>query len=221
GIHTGYGSAGRFESWEDIWSYPVYTGRDVILGDYKYEDWNGDGEINSNDAHPIRFNQYPWVNFSMMFNAGWRGFDLDLLLQGATMTSLVYGEQLREPLWGSGESSAMSQFLDRWHPQDPKADPYAPATAWTSGHFAYTGSLPDVNSEFNVEDGTYLRLKSIELGYTLPKNIGIKNLRIFANAYNLLTFTKVRYVDPEHPNDTYGYLYPLNKTYSMGLNLTF
>ena len=119
----------------------------------------------------------------------------------------------------------MEQFMDRWHPADPNADPYDPATEWVAGHYAYTGTLPDVNSTFNAEDGAYLRLKSIELGYTLPsailQRIGITNLRVYANTYNLFTITKVNYVDPEHPDDTYGYLYPLNKSITAGVNINF
>ncbi len=225
GVHWGLQGQGQFESWEQIWSHPTYTGRGTLIGDYIYEDWNGDGEINGNDVHPIRYNQDPWMNFSLIFDASYKDFDLNFLLQGSAMSSLVYGEQLRQPLWGSGNSSAMEQFMDRWHPADPNADPYDPATAWISGHYAYTGSLPDVNSTFNVENSAYLRLKSVELGYTLPapwvSRVGIKNLRFYVNAYNLLTFTKVDYVDPEHPDDTYGYLYPLNKTVSVGLNVKF
>ncbi|GHS92082.1 hypothetical protein FACS1894174_00390 [Bacteroidia bacterium] len=163
----------------------------------------------------------PWLNYSLIAGAQYKGFDLDMLWQGSGMGSVIYGEQLREPLWGSGEASAMEQFMNRWHTTDPKVNPYDPSLIWIPGHFANTGTLPDANSEFNCEDITYLRLKSIELGYTLPEIKGIKNLRLFVNAYNLLTFTKVKYVDPEHPNDTYGYLYPLNKTFSVGLNLRF
>jgi hypothetical protein len=85
--------------------------------------------------------------------------------------------------------------------------------------------LPDANSSFNVENGAYLRLKSIELGYSLPtgilKKTGLHNFRLYVNAYNLFTITKVKFVDPEHPNDLYGYLYPLNKTVSVGLNIKF
>ncbi|MBN8857313.1 MAG: TonB-dependent receptor, partial [Sphingobacteriales bacterium] len=85
--------------------------------------------------------------------------------------------------------------------------------------------VPDASSSYNSVNGAYLRLKTIELGYTLPekwtKKAGIKNTRFYVNAYNLLTATKVKYIDPEHPNDTYGYLYPLNKTVSVGLNVTF
>ncbi len=225
GVQSGLQGDGQYQSWEEILSSPTYIGRGTIIGDYKYEDWNGDGEINGNDNHPTRFNQYPWMNYSMILDASYKGFDLNLLIQGSAMSSLVYGEQLRQPMWGSGESGAMVQFLDRWHPVDPKADPYDPQTIWQSGHYAYTGTLPDENSTFNVENSAYLRLKSVELGYTIPSpwitRAGIKNLRVYVNAYNVFTITKVDYVDPEHPNDTYGYLYPLNKTYSIGLNIKF
>jgi len=221
GVHRGYKGMGQFQSWEQIWSHPVYIGRGTLPGDYYYEDWNGDGEINGNDSYPIRFNQDPWMSYSLTLGAAYKNFDLDLMFFGATMASLIYGEQLREPLWGHGESSAMAQFMDRWHPEDPKADPYDPAIKWIPGHFAYTGTLPDVNSSFNAEDGTYLRLRSIELGYTLPKFKGINEVRIFCNALNLFTLAKIKYVDPEHPDDTYGYLYPMNKSFSLGLNIRF
>jgi TonB-linked SusC/RagA family outer membrane protein len=225
GVHNGLDDDGQFQSWEDIWNSPYYIGRGTLPGDYRYEDWNGDGEINGNDVHPIHYNQFPWMNFSLIFDASYKGFDLNFLLQGSSMSSTIYGEQLRIPLWGNGESGAMEQFMDRWHPEDPKADPYDPATRWLPGHYAYTGTLPDENSSFNVENGAYLRLKSVELGYSIPsswsKKIKIRGFRIYANAYNLLTFTKVRYVDPEHPLDNFGYLYPLNKTVSVGLNIKF
>lgn len=225
GVHNGLDGDGQFQSWDEIWNSPYYIGRGTLPGDYKYEDWNGDGEINGNDVHPIRYNQFPWMNFSFIFDASYKGFDLNFLLQGSAMSSLVYGEQLRIPLWGNGESGAMDQFMDRWHPEDPKADPYDPATRWIPGHYAYTGTLPDENSSFNVENGAYLRLKSVELGYSIPARwntkIKIKSFRIYANAYNLVTFSKVRYVDPEHPLDNFGYLYPLNKTVSLGLNIKF
>ena len=223
GVHRGLAGDGQFTSWEDIYNSSFYIGRGTVIGDYKFEDWNGDGEINGNDEHPIHYNQFPWMNFSFIFDATYRGFDINFLLQGSAMGSITYGEQLRIPLWGSGESGAMEQFMDRWHPADPKADPYSPSTEWVPGRFAYTGLTPPETSSFNVENGAYLRLKSIELGYTIPtkilSRISLKNFRLFVNAYNLVTFTKVKFVDPEHPLDNFGYLYPLNKTVSVGLNI--
>ncbi len=74
-----------------------------------------------------------------------------------------------------------------------------------------------------ISNSRYLRLKSIEIGYTLPriKALSTMNLRIFANAYNLFTITGVKFVDPEHPDDDLGRMYPLNKTYTVGMSLSF
>lgn len=224
-VWWGYTGNGRYESWNDIYNSPVYTGRGTLPGDFRYEDWNGDGEINGLDSHPFQLSSTPWINYGLSANFSYKGIDLFLLFQGSALSTVQYVEQLYMPLWGNSESGAMVQFMDRWHPKDPNADPYDPKTEWVPGHYGYTGTLADVNSSYNSVNGAYLRLKSIELGYTLPekwtKRVGIKNSRFYVNGYNLLTATKVRYIDPEHPNDTYGYLYPLNKTVSVGLNVTF
>lgn len=216
---------GRYESWEDIYNSPVYISRGTLPGDYRYEDWNGDGEINWLDEHPFQMSSTPWINYGITTNISYKGLDVLLLFQGAALSTVQYVEQLQQPLWGSGEAGAMKQFMDRWHPADPNADPYDPATEWVPGYYAYTGTLANANSSYNSVDGAYFRLKSVEIGYTLPlrwtEKAGIKNTRFYVNGYNLLTATKVRYIDPEHPNDNYGYLYPLNKTVSVGLNLTF
>src|SRR5690606_639896 len=108
--------------------------------------------------------------------------------------------------------------LDRWHTVDPLADPWDPETEWVKGYYGFTGNYPRSNSEFNRVSTDYLRLKSIEVGYTLPK-LGASsfNVRVFANAYNMITWTGVRFVDPEHPDSYLGRLYPLNKTYTVGV----
>ena len=106
--------------------------------------------------------------------------------------------------------------------ENPTADPYDPATEWVSGYYAYTGRYPKGNSSFNRVSTDYLRLKSIELGYTFPKSITRQtSLRLYFNAYNLLTFTKVKFVDPEHPDDELGRMYPLNKTFTFGLTFSY
>ncbi len=222
GMQWGYTSAGRFQNWNDIWNYPLYKDRDVLPGDYKYEDWNGDGEINSLDEHPFAFDQTPWMNYSLNFSCSWRNLDLNLLFQGSALGSMKYQEPLYR-IWGQDGGGALEQFLDRWHPIDPSADPYDPATKWESGYYAYTGRYADENSEFNRVSTAYLRLKSIEIGYTLPRisKLSHVSMRIYANAYNVFTITGVKFVDPEHPDDDLGRLYPLNKTYTLGLSLSF
>jgi TonB-linked SusC/RagA family outer membrane protein len=222
GVQFGYTGAGRFTSWKDIWYYPLYKERSVLPGDYKYEDWNGDGEISSLDQHPFAFDQTPWLNYSLNIDVAYKNFDLNILLQGSALGSMQYQEPLYA-IWGNFGGGTLVQYLDRWHPIDPLADPYHPATEWASGYYGYTGHYPAENSDFNRVSTAYLRLKSMELGYTLPKIKALPdvNLRVFVNAYNLLTFTGVKFVDPEHPDSDNSRLYPLNKTYSVGLTLSF
>jgi TonB-linked SusC/RagA family outer membrane protein len=222
GVQFGHESAGRFTNWKDIWYYPVYHEPDVLPGDYKYVDWNGDGEINGQDEHPFAYDQTPWLNYSLGLDFNYKNVDLNLLFQGSALGSMQYREPLYS-IWGSNGGGTLTQYLDRWHPVDPDAELYNPATEWVEGYYGYTGRYPRENSEFNRVSTDYLRLKSLEIGYTLPKlkALSAMNLRIFANAYNLFTFTKVKFVDPEHPDDELGRLYPLNKTYSLGLSLKF
>lgn len=222
GAQFGYTSAGRYNSWEDIWAYKMFKERDILPGDYKYEDWNGDGEINSLDEHPFAFDQTPWLNFSLNVGMEYKNFDFSMLLQGSALGSMEYKEPLYA-IWGTNGGGTLTQYLDRWHPVDPTADPYSPSTKWISGYYAYTGRYPKSNSAFNRVSTAYLRLKSIEIGYTLPRITIMSNvsLRIYANAYNLVTFTGVKFVDPEHPDDDLGRMYPLNKTYTLGMCLSF
>ncbi|MDL2247170.1 TonB-dependent receptor [Bacteroides sp. OttesenSCG-928-J23] len=222
GVQFGYESAGRYTSWKDIREYQIYKDRDILPGDYKYVDWNGDGEISGLDEHPFAFDQTPWLNYSVSIDLNYKNFDLAVLFQGSALGSMEYKEPLYS-IWGSKGGGALTQYLDRWHPIDATADPYANSTQWVSGYYGYTGHYPRANSEFNRVSTAYLRLKSIELGYTLPRIKGMKdmNLRVFANSYNLFTITAVKFVDPEHPDEELGRLYPLNKTFTVGLSLSF
>ncbi len=222
GVQFGYESDGRFQNWKDIWYYPIYHERDVLPGDYKYKDWNGDGEINGADEHPFAYDQTPYLNYSLSFDGSYKNFDLSILFQGSALGSMEYKEPLYR-IWGSNGGGTLLQYWDRWHPVDPLADPYNTSTEWASGYYGYTGHYPKGNSEFNRVSTAYVRLKSIELGYTLPKikALAAMNLRVFANAYNLFTITGVKFVDPEHPDDDLGRMYPLNRTYTVGLSLSF
>lgn len=222
GQQFGYVSDGRFMDWNDIRTYPIYTERDQLPGDYKYLDWNGDGEISGLDEHPFAFDQTPWMNYSMNIQANYKNFDLAMLFQGSALGSMQYQEPLYS-IWGSNGGGTLTQFLDRWHPLDPTADPYDPSIEWVQGHYGYTGRYPRANSEFNRVSTAYLRLKSLELGYTLPAFARYPNmrLRVFANTYNVFTITAVKFVDPEHPDSDLGRMYPLNKTYTMGVSLNF
>lgn len=237
-IWFGYGYEGQFQNYDEIANADFFTGRGTLPGDYIYEDWNGDGVIDGMDVHPIATSinpnstevggagarrNIPLMTFGTTFNFDYKGFDLNLLLQGGALSYVSYGEQLIIPLAFDG--NALDIFLDRWRPEDPTADPYNPATKWLSGYHAYTGTVINEQSRRAIQNGAYLRLKSVELGYSLPKpiinKVGVSDLRFFANGYNLLTITGVKGVDPEHPAEIYGYLYPLSQTFNFGVSLTF
>lgn len=222
GVQFGYEGNGRYHNWDEIWNETLYHEKDLLPGDYKYLDWNGDGEINSQDEHPYAFDQTPWMNYSLSIDCAYKGFDFSMLWQGSALGSMSYEEPLYS-IWGQNGGGALEQYWDRWHPADENADPYDPNTKWVKGYYAYTGHYPSANSTFNRVSTAYLRLKQIELGYTLPKwkVFSSLNLRVYANAYNLFTITGVKFVDPEHPSDDLGRLYPLNRTYTFGVQVSF
>jgi len=230
GIQWGLGGNGQYTSYNQILNSPVFVNRGTVVGDYNYQDWNGDGQIDGNDNHPIAYGSNPnggtvtpQITYGLSLGGSYKSFDFNLLFQGAAKIDISYIEQLNIPLWGGG--SALTQFLNDWHPANPTADPYNPNTVWVPGNFAYTGTTAGTNSAFNFHSAAYVRLKSAEIGYTLPQSflshIGIRGFRVFANGYNLVTWTKLKYVDPEHPTGLYGYLYPLDKLFNVGLNVKF
>lgn len=222
GVQFGYEGNGRYQNWDEIWNETLYHEKGLLPGDYKYLDWNGDGEINSQDEHPYAFDQTPWMNYSLSIDCAYKGFDFSMLWQGSALGSMSYEEPLYS-IWGQNGGGALEQYWDRWHPADENADPYDPNIEWVKGYYAYTGHYPSANSTFNRVSTAYLRLKQIELGYTLPKwkVFPSLNLRVYANAYNLFTITGVKFVDPEHPSDDLGRLYPLNRTYTFGVQVSF
>jgi len=227
-IWWGYGKDGQFTSMQHMWSSPVQDGRGNSIGrpgDYKYEDWNEDGVIDENDIKPIANTGYPLFNYGLTLTAAYKNFDLNLLFQGAAGMSVQYNDALKFPLqWDRG---GLAMFMDRWHLEDPSADPKDPNSKWIPGHFPSTTTYAQSNnydreSEFTVQNASYLRMKSVELGYTLPtsllKYLGVSKTRVYLNGYNLLTFTKLKHTDPE---DKGGLQYPFSVTYNVGINLTF
>lgn len=229
-IWWGLDYAGQFTNYDQIYHHGTLTGSGTLPGDYYYEDWNGDGIINGNDYHPIATYNMPLVNYGFSLGGSWRGLDLSLNFQGAANVYVRYTEVLAAPLQFDG--GALTQFLDRWHPIDPNADLFNPGTQWIQGAYPTTGS-PQADGTKAIQNASYLRLKTAELGYNLPKGwlqkIGVKDCRIYISGYNLLTFTGLEHTDPEHPGSEGGsstggidvYKYPLNRTYNVGASIRF
>ena len=155
-VWWGYEGAGRMQNWDEIYYNPVYIGRGSVPGDYEYLDWNNDGWISDLDVHPLATNGHlPLVNYGVTISAQWKTFDLTMLWQGAGKKYVLAREFLYQPLWSN--TNAISDFMDRWHPADPSADPYDPATQWVSGEHAITGSTPNATSDFNIQKARYTR----------------------------------------------------------------
>ena len=226
--------SGQFTTYNQIYNYGVNTGggnNNVVPGDYYYQDWNNDGVIDSKDNHPIATSDIPLVNFGLNLGVNYKGFDLNMLLQGAAGVYVQYSEQYASPLMYG--RSALTRFLDSWHTVNPSDNVFDPNTQWVPGFYPAMGS-PDAQGTKAIQNGSYVRIKSLELGYTIPvlalKKIGIKKLRVYVNSYNLATFTGLKNYDPEHPGEKPGagfdqalggYKYPMDRTFNLGANISF
>jgi TonB-linked SusC/RagA family outer membrane protein len=238
---------GQYQSFDEIWaSGLIYDNSNaqgntrMLPGDLIEGDWNGDGIIDGNDVHPIRIGtpRKPLITYGFSLGAEYKGIDLNLVFAGTAMSRVrfagyrnYYEGPFGENAGTGGAGNGWTVFLDRWH----RADETNPSNdqEWIAGKYPSTnvnnnrGFVRAYNSDFWVQNSSFLRLKSLELGYTIPKNIstkvGISRARIFVNAYNLFTITKMTIADPEYQN-TDGddpMMYPLAQTYNVGLNLSF
>ena len=219
-----YDYSGQFSSMEEIYSSPVleglYTKYSYLPGDLKYVDYNEDGIIDEWDKQPIRRGNMPVVNYGLTVSLGWRGFDLSATFQGAACFN---ARMESRPLQFGG---SWDIFMDRWH----KADPFDPEGEWIPGRYPSTRLQDPQNygqqSTFFYSDCSYLRLKNLEIGYSLPRKcldfLGIQDLRIYGNGFNLVTWCSkdLKYIDPENPGGSIE-RYPIMKNFNFGVNVTF
>nr|WP_197486701.1 TonB-dependent receptor [Mucilaginibacter sp. L294] len=234
--YFGYNVIGQFQSYDEIRNSPITDGngnRSVLPGDLKYEDLNHDGIIDDNDVQVIgKNNNTPRMTYGFSIAAQWRGLDFNALFQGGSQFSVSYLNTIAfdGPLaWGR---NGLDVFMDRWH----QADGFDPNSAWIPGKYPSTRTKSGLTrpdgwnyrpSNFWLQDASYLRLKSVEIGYTLPASIVgktgiVKSLRVYVNGFNLATWSGLSsLIDPEHTNAGFGNTYPIMKNYNFGVNLTF
>ncbi|QTD37636.1 TonB-dependent receptor [Polaribacter batillariae] len=231
-VRWGHEVIGRYQNQEEIDNAPIHRGvssNAVILpGDLKYEDYNGDGFIDEQDQKPIGRGAYPELIFGANFNAEWRGFDFSMFWQGAARSEFNLGifdyTAFSE---GNLDVNTWEYFSDRWR----KADYTDPNSAWIPGEQPairdfQTESINNLPSTFRNQDGKYIRLKNIELGYSIPKyvakNLNITSLRLYVNATNALTFSENKFIDPEQREGGFNLGgYPQIRSFNLGLNLKF
>ena len=185
-------------------------------GDFKWADLNGDGKIDANDRTFIGDPTPTW-SFGFTINAAWKGLDLVLFCQGVAGNDVFNGlRRLDMP-----SANWTTDALGRWHGINTSSDYPRLVLGDPNKNF----SNP---STFFLTDGSYLRVKTIQLGYTLPKDLikkfGMQSLRIYISTNNPLTFTKYKGYDPEIGGSSFGIdrgVYPQAKSFMAGLSVTF
>ncbi len=243
GREWGYQYDGQYTNITEYQTAPLLGGASgnskCLPGSYKIIDANGDGVINGNDQLPIFWaGQYqgyatnPPLQYGLTLDGTWKGFDLNILLQGSALFTVFTKV---DDVWGYGRNPTLwEKYMDRWHTVDPKADPYDPNTEWVAGKWPAlrtntTGTTDNLVTDMWRLNASYLRIKSVELGYTLPKVItskwGIEGIRVYVNAFNLFTFCgeDVKDMDPEREEGSYAadLTYPLMRSFNFGLNINF
>lgn len=222
-IWWGYKDIGQFQSTEDIANSPVQDGNGnltLVPGDIKYEDYNHDGVIDDNDIHPIGRGTTPEIMYGLTFAAQWKGLDCTVFFQGAGNFNAYLSDDTANPLFNG--ANTLTAFMNRWHHEDI----YDTSTPWIPGKYPSTYASGKQNNQkvstFWLQDASYLRLKELQIGYTLPKawlqHIGLESVRVFFSGYNLLTFTGMELLDPESTGGK-GRYYPQQKIISFGLNI--
>lgn len=216
---------GIFKSQEEVNNYKHKDGSliqpNAKAGDLRFVDENQDGKI-TNDDRVLVGSSYPDFTYGLSLNGSWKGFDLNIFFQG------VQGNKLFNALKFTGLNASNGQnynmlkdILNAWTPENPNSNIPRINGSDPNGNFGTT-------SDWYIEDGSYLRMKNITLGYTLPSHLlnraGIGPVRLYVTGSNLLTFTKYKGFDPEVGTDEYGIdkgRYPQGKSVLVGLNVNF
>lgn len=232
GSQLGFIAEGLFQSQEDIDNSPTVVGYNVLPGYIKYKDRNGDGKITAaQDMGYVGKSAYPKFQSSFNLNGNWKGFDFDVLFQGAlgrtvaltgvytaTGSTGIMDNTSFTKLFYHGGNSPVFLAENSWTPTNTNAEFPRLSLVNASNNNGFS-------STFWYRSGDYLRLKTFQVGYSLPqkmiKSLGASNLRFYVEGSNILTFSGLtKYnIDPEQPGVNNGY-YPQQKTFSFGVNLT-
>jgi TonB-linked SusC/RagA family outer membrane protein len=213
-INSIYGlqAEGLFQTADEVAAHAQQFGV-IKPGDIKYKDQNGDGIINGDDNIVIG-TTIPRFTYGTTLNGYYKGFSLNIVLQGVGQADGLLNEQGIMPFFLGG--TVQEQHKDHWTPENPNA---------TFPRLAFSESNNEKISSFWLRNAAYLRLKNIQLGYSLPtaltQRAGISNVRFFVNGQNLLTWDKFwNGYDVESPVGT-GRSYPQVKMVSFGIDASF
>ncbi|WP_321290101.1 TonB-dependent receptor [uncultured Sunxiuqinia sp.] len=197
GSYFGFKTDGYFQSYEEIANSVLPVGASVQPGDVKYKDINGD-EVIDNKDRVVLGNAFPRYTFGFTYDVSFKNFDFSVLLQGVGKRDMYIRGELIEPFHSNYSYVIYQHQLDFWTPTNPDAKwprLVAPSSSSSANNWGKAGT------DIYLLNGAYLRVKNIQLGYTVPKRltsrVGIQKLRASLNAQNLLTLSKNSFIDPE------------------------
>lgn len=210
---------GYFTSQDEIDSYyPYGFGGKPRVGDFVYKDVNGDGVIDQKDLSPIGYSTtVPGLNYGISLGLNFKGIDFNVLFSGLGRYSKYYSGQ------GVVEWTKQGTYFD-WTRNGWTEERYKNGEKITYPAISTTKTVSHTENDFFIQNRSFLRLKNIELGYTLPERflskVGVKALRVYVSGQNLFVWDNLRitHVDPEQ-NNSYGY--PITKNVTLGLNINF
>ncbi|MDR1415166.1 MAG: TonB-dependent receptor [Odoribacteraceae bacterium] len=205
-------------------------GTNWTAGDVKYKNLDDDPLITPGEStladpgdRKIIGNSTPRYTYGITLEAAWKGFDINMFFQGIGKRDYWMGDVAVGNFWGLSNSEWQANLLtvhkDRWTPATPNG--YFPKYYLTSGQ----NTKNQVAQTKYLQDASYLRFKNLQVGYTLPgellDRLGIGKLRVYISGENLVTWTDfIKTIDPEFLSNR-GLIYPLQRTWSVGLNLSF
>lgn len=225
GQQWGYIAERLFIDEFDVANSPVQTFSEYMAGDIKYRDINNDGEITSLDMVPIGYPTTPEIIYGFGLSTGNDSFDLSFFFQGLARESFWINANNTYPFVDNDgnnniiSKNALLQVYADSHWSTTNQDLHA---LWPRlSNRVITNNTQ--RSTWFMRDGSFLRLKSVELGYTIPdklrKKLNVKDLRVYVSGTNLLTFSKFKLWDPEMAGDGLGY--PIQRVYNIGVQFSF
>ena len=229
----GWKTNGFFQNYDEIQNAALPTGIDrsqLRPGDVRYVDLNSDGKIDENDRTYLGY-AFPRYTYGFTYNVKWKGIDFSIMLQGVLKRENPVRGELVQPFHADYSMTMFDHQLDYWSPQNRDA-------RWprlgVSGSVSDTNNWGHTGSDMMLLEGAYMRIKNIQLGYTLPKKwtkkFGCEALRIYFDTQNPLTWTKNGFVDPETTSfgnnmsggaDNSVRNYPTLRYFGGGIDLTF
>jgi len=225
--YYGLRSDGFFNTSEQVSASPTpIFATSVKPGDIRYVDRNQDGDIDYENDRFVLGNPFPRYTFGFNYRVTWKGFDVSFLLQGVGKRSQWVRGEIVEAFHNSNEGPVFNQHLDRWTPSNTDAT----YPRLTIGSESVNNAA---RSDFWILDARYLRIKNVQIGYSLPTSLvgkaGISNVRVFLTGFNLFTFSKMDVgLDPEVNGGIGAYgaaysgrVYPVSRLFSAGVDVKF